>query len=46
MIGPVTRWLEIVHYNDKHSATIFNLVDKSFICGYPIPTIITYNHRN
>ena len=42
MIDPETGWFEIVHYNDKQAATITNLLDQTFLCRYPHPTIITY----
>ena len=46
MIKPVTGSFKIVQYNDKNEDTIENLVDKSWLCRYPMPTIITYNCGN
>ena len=46
MIDLETRWLEIVCYNDKQADTIENLVEKTWLCRYPRPTIITYYRGN
>ena len=45
MIETTDRWFEIVHYNDKQESTIAKLVHKMWLCRYPCPAIITYNHR-
>ena len=45
-IDPEIGWIEIVQYNNKQAATIANLVDKTWLCRYPRPTIITYNRGN
>ena len=37
---------EMVQYNDKQADTIPNIVEQAWICRYPSPTIITYDHRN
>ena len=44
MIYPATRWFEILRYNNNQSDTISNLVEKTWLCKYPIPTIISYDH--
>ena len=41
-----TGWFAIVRYDDEYAATIENLVEKTWLCRYPRPTIITYNGRN
>ena len=46
IIDPETGWFEILQYNDKHTATIENLVEKISLCLYILPMIITYNHGN
>ena len=46
MIDPETGWFEIVQYNDKHEATIANLIEKTWLCRYPMPMIITYDCGN
>ena len=46
MIDPANGWYKIVRYNDKQSATIANLVEQAWLCRYPRPAIITYNHGN
>ena len=43
MIYPKTGWLQIVQYNDKRAAIISNLVEKGWICRYPMTTIIKYD---
>ena len=45
MIYPSTRWFEIVQYNNQ-ADTISNLVEQTWLCRYPCPTIITYDHVN
>ena len=42
MLYPAIGWFEIVQYNDKPAATIENLVDQTWLCRHPRPTIITY----
>ena len=46
MIDLATGWFEIVQYNDKHASTIENLVEKTLLCIYERPTIITYDRVN
>ena len=46
MINPATGWFEIVQYNNKHAATIANLVEQTWLCSYPCPTIMTYDQGN
>ena len=46
MIYTVTRWSELVRYNDKHAANTANLVYQAWLCRYPRPKIITYDSRN
>ena len=46
MIDPETGCFEIIHYNDKQAATIENLVEQTWLCGYPRPKIITYDRGN
>ena len=46
MIDPETGWFEIIQYNDKQSDTRANLVEQTWLCIYPKPTIITYNRGN
>ena len=36
----------MVHYNYKQADTIENLVEKTWLCRYPRPTIITYDCGN
>ena len=45
MIYPATRWFEIVRYNEK-TDTIENLGEKTWLCIYPCPEIITYVREN
>ena len=42
MIDPATRWFEILRYDDKQASAIANLLDQTWLCRYPCPTIITY----
>ena len=42
MIDPVTRWFEIMHYNDKIAMSILNLVETTCLSRYPIRMEITY----
>ena len=46
MIDLATGWFKIIKYNDKQADTIENLVQKIWLCRYPIPTIITYGRGN
>ena len=46
MIEPATRWFEILKYNEKRAATISNLVEKTWLCRYPRPTIIMHDRVN
>ena len=46
IIYPATLWLEIVQYNEKQDAKIANLIEKTWLCRYPMPMIITYNRGN
>ena len=46
MIDPETGRFEIVRYNEKYTATIANLVEQTWLCRYPCPTIITYDQGN
>ena len=46
MIDPETGWFEIVWYNYKQAATIPNLVEKTWLCRYPCPTISMYDRGN
>ena len=46
IIHPETGWFEIIQYNDKQVDTISNLVDQTWLCIYPSPMIITYEHGN
>ena len=46
MIDPATGWFEILKYKDKRTATIENLVDQTWLCRYPSPTIFTYDYGN
>ena len=45
MIDPTTGWSEIVKNNDKHLATISNLLEELWLCRYPLHTKIIYNRR-
>ena len=46
MIGLSTGCFEILQYNDKQASTITNLVEQTWLCKYPCPTIITYDWGN
>ena len=35
-----------MQYNDKQAARISNLVEQTWLCRYPQPTIIMYDHIN
>ena len=41
-----TGWFEMVQYNYKQSDTLANLVEQTWLCQYPRPTIIAYNRGN
>ena len=45
-IDPVTGCFEIIQYKDKRADTIANLVDKTWLCRYPCPKILTYKCVN
>ena len=45
-IDPETGWFEIVRYDEKQSDTISNLVEQTWLCRYPRPTLITYDRVN
>ena len=42
-IDTVTRWFEVVQYDDKIAMTIANLVETIWLYRYPIPIEITYD---
>ena len=46
MIDPTSGWFEMVQYNNKQVSTIGNLVDQTWLCRYPRPTIITHDRGN
>ena len=46
MIDQEIGWFEIVQYNYKEAATMANLVEKTWLCRYPRPTIIMYDRGN
>ena len=46
MMYPSTGWFEIVKYNYKQDATIVKLVEQTWLCRYPCPTIIEYDQGN
>ena len=46
MIYPATGCFEIIQYKYKYAYTITNLVEQTWLCRYPRPTIINYDHRN
>ena len=37
MIDPVTGWFKIMQYNYKRSISIANLVENTWMSGYPRP---------
>ena len=43
MIDPVTRWFEIVQYNNKKSMMITKLVETMWLVRYIWPVEITYD---
>ena len=45
-IDPATGWFIIVRYNYKYASTIENLVEKTWLCIYPMAERITYDFRN
>ena len=46
MIDTETGWFERIQYNNKQSDTRANLLEQTWLCRYPKPTIITYNRGN
>ena len=46
MTDPSTGWFKIVQCNNKQAATIEKQVEKTQLCRYLLPTIITYNREN
>ena len=42
MIHPVTRWFEMMQYNDKKAMTISKLVETTWMVRYSWPVEITY----
>ena len=46
MIDLATGWFEILQHNDKHAATIANMVEQTQLCRYTFPTIIVYDRGN
>ena len=46
MVDPTTRWFKIIKYRDKSESTIENIVDQTWLCRYPRPTIFTSDIRN
>ena len=43
MIDPVTRWSEIMKYDEKRDISITNLVETTCLTRYPRPMEITYD---
>ena len=43
MIDNVTKWFEIVSYDNKRAITIANLVETTWLYRYPRPIEITYD---
>ena len=43
MIDPVTRWFEIIQYNNKHAISMKKLVETKWVTIYPRPTEIMYD---
>ena len=43
MIDPVTRWFEVVRYDDKRVITIVRLVETAWMSRYPSPIEIMYD---
>ena len=43
MINYVTRWLEITQYDDKRAISMVNLVETTWLTGYPRTTKIMYD---
>ena len=41
MIDPITRWFEVVLYDDKIAITIADLVETKWLSRYPTPIEIT-----
>ena len=43
MIDPVTRWFEVIQYNNKKTMTIANLVETTWLVQYPWLVDIKYD---
>ena len=43
MLDPVTGWFEITQYDEKIAVSIVNLVETTWLAGYPRPMEITYD---
>jgi transposase InsO family protein len=43
MIDPATGWFEIVAYDDKRAITVANMLEQTWLCRYPRPSLITYD---
>ena len=43
MIDPVTGWFEVVQYSNKKAMKIANLVETTWLVGYPWTAEITYD---
>ena len=43
VINPITRWFEVVQYDDKRAITIADLVETMWMSRYPRPIEITYD---
>ena len=46
VLDPEAGWFEILQYNYIQAAKIANLVYQTWLCRYPCPIIITYDHGN
>ena len=46
MINPVTGLFEVMHYNDKRAISITNLVETTWLSGYPRAMEITSDQGN
>ena len=45
-MNPVTRYFEVVRYNDKRAINIANLVETTQLYRYPRPIEIMYDQGN
>ena len=45
MINPITRWFEVVQYDDKRAINIANLVETTWLSRYPRPMEIMYDQE-